>query len=89
MGGKGFKEKTEGFNWILGRVREETGKGNHRRIAWRIEDGVAGDHGLRSTVNPIGSTVNPIGLFSVVSSCQGVGVGKAGQLDPIFRIFKV
>lgn len=84
MGGKGFKEKTEGFNWILGRVRKETGKGNHRRIAWRFEDGVAGDHGFGSTVNPI-----VVGLFSVVSSCQGVGVGKAGQLDPIFRIFKV
>lgn len=24
--GKGFKEKTEGFSWILGRVRKETGQ---------------------------------------------------------------
>ena len=52
-------------------MRKEAGKGNHRRIAWRIAPGVAGDHGLRSTAYP------SAGLFSVAISCQGVGVGKA------------
>lgn len=65
-------------------MRKEACKGKCRRIAWRVEGGVAGDYGFRSTVNPL-----VVGLFSVVSSCQGVGVGKAGQLDPIFRILKV
>lgn len=37
---------------------------------------VAGDRGLRSTENP-----SAMRLFSVVISCRGVGVGKAGQSE--------
>lgn len=42
---------------------------------------MAGDPGFRLTVNP-----SAVGLFSVVIGCQGVDVGKAGQLGFIFRI---
>lgn len=35
---KRFKDRTEVFSWILGRMRKEAGKENHRRTAGRIED---------------------------------------------------
>lgn len=39
----------------------------------------AGDRGLRSTENP-----SAMRLFSVVISCRGVGIGKAGQSEELF-----
>lgn len=35
---KRFKERTEVFSWILGRMRKEAGKENHKRTAGRTED---------------------------------------------------
>lgn len=50
-------------------MRKEAGEGSCGRMLG----------GLRSTANP--SATRP---FSVVISCRGVGVGKAGQSEELF-----